>query len=316
MISYIKECLGCEVSEQKYNIPKNFPLYLKKEYSYKIYTINDVKCLAVKPSDFSLPRYKKQRLKMTELSGMPIILLLARITPYQRKALIEEKIPFIVADTQIYLPFLAICLTEKYNRNIIVMKFTPVTQLVFLYIYYNKVTMTASELSKMLGYTVMSINRAYTALTQTGLFQYRTEGRKKYLVTDMSDDMLLKAAEQYMINPIIKTVYCAPKSNAANNLKSGLYALSSKTMLDVSENEVSYAVSKENAAEIDNIISYADANCVDFIRAEYWSYDPKLLSEDDCVDDISLILSLMNTTDERVQIEIEELRRKYKWNIK
>ena len=50
------------------------------------------------------------------------------------------------------------------------------------------------------------------------------------------------------------------------------------------------------------------------VTVESWSYDPSLLTNDDCVDDISLILTLKDATDdERVQMSLNELRRKYRW---
>ena len=179
MIGYIQQTLGSNVIEQDYTVPNEFPMYLKNDYSYKRYTINGVKCLAVKPSNFSLSAYKKQKSKIAELTGLNLILELDHITPYQRKALINDHIPFVVNDTQLYLPFLAISLTEKYNKSKETEKFSPVTQLVFLYAYYKKECLPVTELSKVLGYSVMSINRAYTELINCNLIQFQVKGRKK-----------------------------------------------------------------------------------------------------------------------------------------
>ena len=37
MINYIQETLGCNVTEQDYIVPNEFPMYLKNDYSYKRY---------------------------------------------------------------------------------------------------------------------------------------------------------------------------------------------------------------------------------------------------------------------------------------
>ena len=42
-----------------------------------------------------------------------------------------------------------------------------------------------------------------------------------------------------------------------------------------------------------------------------WRYNPQLLSAGENVDDISLILSLKDNEDERVQREIDEIKEKY-----
>ena len=47
-----------------------------------------------------------------------------------------------------------------------------------------------------------------------------------------------------------------------------------------------------------------------------WSYDPELLSEGGRVDDISLLLSLDNDPDERIQMGLDEIREKHGLPIK
>ena len=298
MISYIQETLGCNVIEQDYIVPNEFPMYLKNDYSYKRYTINGVKCLAVKPYDFSLSGYKKQRTKIAELTGLNVILELDKITPYQRKALINDRSPFVVNDTQLYLPFLAISLTEKYNKTEKTEKFGPVTQLVLLSAYYKKEFLPVTELSKILGYSVMSINRAYNELINCNLVKFQVK---------------VKAAEQYMIDPVTKKYHCNKLYDFTDNLKSGLYALSEKTMLEISEAEKCYAVTKKQASITKLQNKEIDPDDRNAVTVECWSYDPSLLTKDDCVDDISLILTLKDNDDERVQMEVDELRRKYKW---
>ena len=49
---------------------------------------------------------------------------------------------------------------------------------------------------------------------------------------------------------------------------------------------------------------------------EVWSYDPLLLAQDGRVDDISLLLSLEDDTDERVQMGLDEIREKHELPVK
>lgn len=149
----------------------------------------------------------------------------------------------------------------------------------------------------------MSVNRAYKTLTECRLFHYRTEGRKKYLETNLSDENILKQAEQYMINPVVAIYKC--RNVSSDRLKAGLYALESKSMIDISENDICFADIKKNISICEEDEKYQ--------RVECWCYNPKFLSESSTVDDISLILSLKANPDERIQIAIDELRRKYKW---
>jgi hypothetical protein len=47
-----------------------------------------------------------------------------------------------------------------------------------------------------------------------------------------------------------------------------------------------------------------------------WSYDPIILERDGCVDDISLLLSMDNDPNERVQTCLDEIRQKHGLPIK
>lgn len=313
MTEYIQRVLGCEASAQKFSIPNTFPMYLANGYAYKAYFINGIKCIAAKPYEFSLSNYKKHRKKMIELSGIPVILELDHITPYQRKVLIENKIPFVANNIQLYLPFLAISLTEKYNSIRKIDKFSPVTQLVFLYTYYkNRTSLYADELAKEIGYSVMSVHRAFKELTDCGLFNNHTNGRRKIYEPVMFGEELLKKAEPFLVNPVIKTIYCADKNEYMNLFMLGIYALSRKTMLSSNQKDVCYAISKKDSHVIRTIIPEEEAPYyTDAVQVELWSYDPGLLTNDECVDDISLIMTLKKSDDDRVQIGLEELRSKF-----
>ncbi len=43
------------------------------------------------------------------------------------------------------------------------------------------------------------------------------------------------------------------------------------------------------------------------VKLEIWAYDPLLLSRDNYPDSVSLVLSLLNNRDERVEEAVEEL---------
>ena len=313
MIDYIRNTLGVDIKEQKCDIYAKLPLYLKNEYEYKQYKIEGVECLFAKPVEFSLIAYKKHLSKLTELTKFNIVLELDSITPYQRKALIEERISFIVKDYQMYMPFLAICLTQRFEQKMIVEKFAPLTQLAFLYIFYNNVKLTAVELAKRIDCTSMSATRAYKELVDSGLFRCETDGRKKYIVPNAQGGKLLKTAEPYLINPVESVNYIRIDKNFEKKHISGIYALGKKTMLAVRDNDKSYAVSKKERIGILDLTPKATYDGYNGMKIEKWCYNPAILSKDGIVDDISLILSLADNKDERVQISIDELKEKYEW---
>ena len=312
-MDYIEKTLGCHAEAVKFAIPKKFPMYLKNEYLYNEYLIEGQLCLFVKPVKFNLAKYKNHIRKIEEFTDTKVVLKLDSITGYQRKALIDEKIPFVVNDSQIYLPFLAICLTEKYKKIMLPEKFTPSVQLVFLYLFYNNAEMTETEISEQLNCTNMSASRAYKMLVDCGLFDYKYKGRKKYIVTKKNKSELLRCAEPFMINPVEKIIYFDKDVDISSHLKSGCYALYEKSMIEFSESDKCYALTKDEYKNIDGIIDKEQYQSVGGTKAEIWSYSPLLLSNDNTVDDISLIMAMKNNTDERIEIEIDKIRRKYGW---
>ncbi len=49
------------------------------------------------------------------------------------------------------------------------------------------------------------------------------------------------------------------------------------------------------------------------VRIEVWSYEPKLLGDNEVVDPLSLYLSLRYNADERIQQQLEQLMEEVRW---
>ena len=313
MDQYLKATLGCNIQKESYDLPPKMPQYLLNDYSYQKYIIENQECLFVTPFEFSFSAYKKQYQKIKQITNLQIVLHLKSITQYQRKTLIEEHIPFVVEKSQIYLPFLAISLTEKFQEITEVEKFSPITQLVFLYMFYNKEKISATDLALKINCTAMSVTRAYKALVDCDLFHTENVGVKKYIVPESDGGELLRNAENYLINPIEKIIYLQKNIELSEYITSGLHALSKKTMLNATEDDVHYAVHRKKQFRLEDIVPKALYIAKKAIAVEKWSYDPAILAVNNMVDDISLILSLKDNKDERVQMEVDRLRSKYQW---
>lgn len=312
MLNYINKTLGLDVQMVSNVNRKNIPLYLKNEYIINIYRIENIDCLFVKPINFNLSNFKKHQNKLIEIFDMNVVLELDIISQYQRKILIDEKISFVVKDYQAYMPFLAIHLTKKFKQINPISKFYPITQLVFLYIFYNKAKLTATELAKILDCSNMSVTRAYKDLVNCNLFTYESKGRNKYIVPNYNGGELLKKAEKYLSNQI-ERLYYAKDENEIGCILSGTYALSKKTMISSNVKEKSYAMTKKDIESFKNLISKEEYEAKGGIILEKWAYPSFINANDGIIDDISLILSLSEVKDERIMIEIEKLKEKYEW---
>ena len=113
-----------------------------------------------------------------------------------------------------------------------------------------------------------------------------------------------------MKNPIERIVYLKDDSDVSNFLISGVYALDIAGNIDSSGQKV-YASYNVNTYLPNNIINKEEYLKGKEIKLELWAYNPKLISCDKIVDDISLLLSLKEVQDERIQLELDIIRRKY-----
>ena len=77
----------------------------------------------------------------------------------------------------------------------------------------------------------------------------------------------------------------------------GETALSEKTMLNPSR-VVTYAISEKdyNKILLTDYLIYPDKQ----VRLELWAYNPKQFSKGNSADDISIVLSFADTSDERI----------------
>ena len=89
-------------------------------------------------------------------------------------------------------------------------------------------------------------------------------------------------------------------------------------MVGAKEYDRGIAVSTRVASTIptEYIISKREFEDFGGSAIEVWSYAPELLSDNGRVDDISLLLSLDNDPDERIQMGLDEIREKHGLPIK
>lgn len=318
MLNYLKENLGTDIIIKNFKQSRDIPSYLINSYDYSLLKISNVKCLFVQPKEFNLNTFKKHILKLLSFYDYQIVLLLDEISTYQRKALIEDKIPFVVKNSQIFMPFLGIVLQQNFNKSLQkIEKFTPNTQLVFIYWYYNLIDtkVTATTIAKKLSIPVMSANRAFIELVSTGLFNYEIDGKKKKLILACKKEELMRKIESYLRNPVDRKVYIINESLIKDPMYAGIYALGEKSLLSVDRTDLTIALHKKDLRNIstDDLVDENYFKTMGAIILEVWSYNPRKLSESGFVDDISLILSLASNSDERVQDELLKLKERYSW---
>lgn len=318
MVQYLKSLFGKDVKVRDYTFPGNIPLYLEEGYRFQTASIQGNSFITMEPTTngYRLPTLVKHLAKTSQLSGLSSALVVPSLRSNQRSALLSQKVPFVVPDAQLYLPFVGCAFTEKKSNMLRLPEaMAPGTQLVFLYLYYRKSSyaVTASELAMELKLSKATITRAISALEQLELLSIRVEGTKKLLTLSIASKReLLEAAKPYLQSPAHTTIYLSKEPQKA--LLGGLLALSSQTMLSATQKDGWYVVSMSQARELESD-EISEMDFLDFggFPIEIWRYDPALLSSGKTVDDISLILSFTQELDERTEQALQVVKEKVAW---
>lgn len=306
-MEYLNRILGVKV-EYEGKEEKTLPNYLASRYDVKKVFLDDISVFFVYPKGNleQVIAVKKHIRQIKKMESLPVVIVLKKMTFYQRENFIREKIPFIVEGKQIYLPFMGVYLQERCDAEVIEKKeLLPSSQLLLLYfIYRGAREIIASKAAKDLRLTATSISRASRELEQLNIIKTRRQGVQKVIFSERSPEELYKSTKEIMSNPVKRRVYI-PKSEKLCDLpKSGDLALSEYSMLNPPTVEV-YAAS--NIAKWKDVMTNRLQNADLQVAIELWRYDPMLLTKVGNVDPISLALSFENEEDERVEEAIEEM---------
>lgn len=323
MIEFLKSIFGEDIYVSSYRYPENVPIYIRDNYILQLLEWKKYQCALLVPKDdtWRLPALKKQYLNFRKFCDIPCALCLKNLTALQRKSLVESRIPFLSESQQVYLPFWGCFFKENYSLEYETPEMmAPGTQLIFLFLYYAKRDeyINLTELSRKLFLSKATCTRAIKDLCASGVIVIENEGRNKRIIPQFEKPEFLKKGYNRLKSPVDRIIYVKNVPTGQQFLQSGIQALSSITMVGAGKSDGGIAVSKKTASEIlaENIISKREFEDFGGGVIEVWNYDPALLSYGSRVDDLSLLLSLDGDPDERIQMGLDEIRRKYELPIK
>lgn len=305
----ITNIFGLPIEYDQWNKEGSLPLYIIGYYDIHVAYIRNQRCIMIKPKGelTTLPALKKHINKIKTSEHVPVILELDAVSSYRKKSLIENDIPFIT-HKQLFLPFIGALLTKEEENSIPVTKLTYSAQQLFLFYLYSHTQKLYASTCKVLPFTAMTISRAVKQLEATGLFLITKEGVNTVIESKYDYKELFEKSQKYLSNPIKKRGYIEKSQVTKEMVLSGESLLSKKTMLN-SNKVMNYAISEKefDKKKLKNELIDPDEQVV----LELWAYDPKLLSNDHMADTLSVILSLRDNEDERVEEAIQEITNIY-----
>ena len=317
---YLKETLDIDTRPKQWQGAGNLPIFLRNTYVFFGVRILGVSCLvmATKGKTEQTPAtIQKHILQVRKKWQDEVIYLQQKVTAYNRKRLIQYKIPFVVPLNQMYLPFLGIDLREHF-RNIREPEasFSPSTQVVVLYYLsqHGQLRLTPKTLANELGYSIMTMTRALDELDGVGLGTIAMEGRERVLRFNQDKRLVWETALERLRNPVKKRIWVKTFSNKSFGVKAGLSALASYSNLAEPVNPVLALERKYwKKVKTNDDVMVLDIAEPDASELEIWSYSPNLFANKGVVDRFSLFLSTKEDNDERVQSALESMMEQVEW---
>jgi DNA-binding transcriptional ArsR family regulator len=300
----------------------NLPFHLEEAYQLRAFRIigKDFIVLFAKHDDLTPAAIEKHMDWFRNKTGLRGIFVTDSLEAYNRKRLIERRVPFIVPGAQLYLPDLGLDLNEHLTAaKQRVEQVSPATQVVLLSALLGKLNpferFSAASLANHFGYSKMTMTRTLDELRGLNLVDTLVDGRYGEFAFLIQGEVLWQQARPHLKSPVKKRIYV---ENWAERLDfmAGETALADQTMLGKPQ-RVTWAVTSQQWKQLETtaelrIIPAVSKNAAQ-TEFEIWSYAPALLSDGNHVDPLSLALSLKNEKDDRVQIAIDELLEDLKW---
>lgn len=319
MKKYLYEIFGLNAKIENWNGKSKLPLYLKNKRDYFVLSIGDVQSILMKNNSetFNVSSFEKEMQQIEKFTEMPVILWLDAVSTYQRNALIKNNISFIIPNSQMYVPELGISLKEFCaGKKEKVEKVSAAAQLLLLYFIYQKESegKKQSELAAYLNTSDMNISRGVQELKGLGLLEINKDGTSKLIRSIAVGKELYQRSEEYLQSPVQKKIYVCPAYVNIELPLAGETALAKQGMLNYPKHMV-YAMDKKLAKDIPkkaivepNLMSESD-----YVEIELWKYNPMVFASEGIVDIVSLVQSLKEVEDERVEMQIEEIMEEYRW---
>ena len=304
--TYINEYIGEKVDFSPINesLRNRVPIAISGEFKLHCGRILncDVVLAFIEQADIISPKQIQKKLLMLEQKlGSLVILVTQEIASYNALRLANLRVNFIVPPKQMFLPSLLVNFRKEQQIGTDLKEsISPTAQVLLLYHLQVKSVqgLDARALASKLDVSYASANRAIRWLCDKELIEV-SQGKSKLIEVHYTPKELWEKALPFLESPVAKIVYT---DEVINTWQSGINALSEYTMINP-EARACYAVTNAALKTLSTCVNTKFGNNI----VEIWKYSPHLLSNTNTVDKLSLYLSLKETEDERVQIELENL---------
>lgn len=316
MKEYLEKTLQQKVTIKANNsLCDKLPLAFKGRYYFFDIETNGMHWIAIKQkSDVGLVTLRKDRAKVQAAAGLNCAIFMDSTTCYIKEKLIDEGIPFVLADKQVYLPFIGYLLSNSGDRDIApVQLISYLTQKLILTAIYEKWDkVTVSEAAVRLGVTKTSVTRCFDEIEYLGIDILDAKGKSRAITVSEDRKQLWEKLQSVLRNPVIARYEL--REDIHLDKKAGITALCEYSLL--SDNDYpTYAITKKELSEtgikkMKRVRRGEEVGCVVLELGYFIDFENKKIE-----DPLSVALSFSDEEkqDERVRISIDEMLEEYVW---
>jgi hypothetical protein len=323
--NYLGDTLGIDALTRPWNDTAKLPYYLQDEFELHELNAKGRAILLALNRKRKAPKLSGLRERLDQLRSQtdrPIVYVTAALASYERKRLIEQKIPFIVPGNQLYLPDLGIDLREYFRQlgRAPEKSLSPATQAMVIRVLLSKSTQNAwhpAAVASELGYTAMTVSRVVNELTGGGIATLDRRGRARWLLMERPPGETWELIRPQLRSPVKRQLWMQAEAGVGEmHLPlAGLSALAHYTKLADPPQPVYAANSEQIKAPLFKKRTETSEPVSGSCQLQVWSYAPilRMGHKIRTVDPLSLSLSLQDTADDRVGLALEELKEHFPW---
>lgn len=254
--------------------------------------------------------------RMQAIFGLPVVFILSSGPSYERQRLIDKGVYFVMGDKFVFLPTLVA--NERMRKTRPAKRLSLVAQYTLLYhLQVESIEgLSAKEMTDKLPYSYESITLGLTCLEDLNLCEKISNGAKSKVIHFLAKGRdLWNKAQDSLVDPVEKRLYCDALNSDVDYTNCSINALSHYSWLNPDSNRMIMMNKKELQRLIAN---KALLNMNEFdgrVMIEVWKYpvvsSPQTTSK--WVDKLSLVISLREDPDARVEGEVLRVINEIEW---
>ena len=247
---------------------------------------------------------------------VPVVMVLRRVDSSVRRRLIQHRIPFVVPGLQLFLPPLGVDLREHVQRVTHVPEWLgwPTQVTLIRHVLRRDVEgRPLQDVAADLGYSKMTLTNVQQSLVAVGVAELERQGRTRALRFLESPRATWDAAAPRLRSPVWKRWFVDVAGGHGGGLVAGLTALSRLTdIADTGAPTMALSRDAASAAVHEGALTEVEEDECDAL-VQVWKYDPRVLAESECVDPLSLHLSVRDDPEPRMQQAAERVLGTIEW---